>query len=100
MRSEQQMEMVIEELASLANGAAEEGETEVKDAFRWAIAILEDREKERLALRDEFAGMAITLFPMNQDNVKSLQFGAVPDHKLVADFCWNLADAMLEARKS
>ncbi len=99
MRSEQQMEMVIEELANLANGAAEEGETEVKDAFRWAIAILEDREKERLALRDEFAGMAITLFPLTRGDVLNMENGGLPDHEAVAHFCYSLADAMLEARK-
>ena len=50
-------------------------------------------------LRDEFAGRAISLFPMDRDDIKSLQAGEIPDHRLVADFCYDLADAMIAERE-
>lgn len=52
-----------------------------------------------MSLRDWFAGQAIALFPMSEKNVEALLVGAKPRHDIVASFCYDLADAMLEARK-
>ena len=53
-----------------------------------------------MSLRDKFADSAIKLFPLTEENVYELKAGTGdPRHDLVAGFCYDLADAMLEARK-
>ena len=53
-----------------------------------------------MTLRDKFADSAISLFPLADDDVRALVSGAMrPRHDIVAKFCYDLADAMLEERK-
>ena len=52
-----------------------------------------------MTLRDYFAAKAIGLFPLDSDDCVALKSGQVPDHKIVARFCYELADAMLAVRE-
>ena len=49
--------------------------------------------------RDRFAGQALRLFTMMDEDIQKLQAGAAPQHKKVAKFCYDLADAMLAERR-
>lgn len=66
---------------------------------------IEKREHTRIEfseseLRDYFAGQAIGLLVLDSTNIRSLQENkGYPMHELVADFCYNLADAMLKRRE-
>lgn len=50
-------------------------------------------------LRDDFACEAIGLFPLGDSDLVKLGQGWTPDHKVVAKFCYDLADAMIEERR-
>jgi len=49
-------------------------------------------------LRDRFARQAISLFPLSEADLRNFRRGEEPDHELVAEFCYGLADAMLAQR--
>lgn len=50
-----------------------------------------------MSLRDYYAGQAIKLFPLSQENIDQLQSGkAAPNHAVVAKFCCDLADALIK----
>ena len=51
-----------------------------------------------MSLRDWFAGQALTLFNFNEADVKAWNQGASPQHERVANFCYNLSDALLAER--
>lgn len=55
-------------------------------------------EVDSRLLRDYFAAQAIRLFTMDENSLNQLRSGLVPNHQLVADFCYTLADAMLARR--
>lgn len=42
-----------------------------------------------------FAGMAIQLFSLEPKELTLIEKGEIPDHRLVAKFCFDLAEAML-----
>lgn len=50
-------------------------------------------------LRDLFAGRALGLFPLSDQNLAALQNGRRPNHALVARFCYDAADALIAERK-
>lgn len=52
------------------------------------------------SLRDMFAVQAISLFPLSERDVSALQNGETPNHRLVAKFCYELADAMMAERQN
>ena len=54
-----------------------------------------------MSLRDKFADSAISLFSLTEKQIDDLITGTrcEPMHATVAEFCWDLADAMLEGRK-
>jgi len=52
-----------------------------------------------MSLRDWFAGKAISLFPVSANELLMIQQGNVPRHNVVARFCYDLADAMIEERE-
>lgn len=54
---------------------------------------------EGMSLRDWFAGQAIGLFSLNDDEVSRIRSGVSPLHGVVAKFCYGLADAMLKERE-
>ena len=56
------------------------------------------RRTEGMSLRDWFAGQALGVWQVTEDDIKAIRAGAAPRHDLVAQFCWGLADAMLKAR--
>lgn len=48
----------------------------------------------------ECALEAIQLFPMSENDVRKLVNGEIPNHKIVSNFCFNLAEEMAnEAEK-
>ena len=51
-----------------------------------------------MTLRDYFADSAIKLFPLDKKDIEKLQTGCIPQHDIVAQFCYDLADAMIIAR--
>ena len=51
-----------------------------------------------MTLRDYFAGRAVTLFHLTEQNVDAILDGKPADHGAVARFCYGLADAMLAER--
>lgn len=52
------------------------------------------------SLRDMFAAQAISLFPLSEGDLRALENGVRPDHKLVSKFCYELADAMMAERQN
>ena len=46
--------------------------------------------------RDEIALVAMRLFSMDSEGVRMLQTGNYPQHHVVAKFCYDLADAMID----
>ena len=52
-----------------------------------------------MSLRDYFAGRAMTLFPFDEEDIAMLQSGIKPQHNIVAKFCYDLANAMIEERE-
>lgn len=47
-------------------------------------------------LRVYFAAKALHIWDMDNTDVKKLQVGSIPNHKIVAKFCVELADALIE----
>ena len=48
------------------------------------------------SLRDSFAVQALSLFHLTEEDVLAFERGEKPNHKLVAKFCYDLAEAMIE----
>ena len=48
-----------------------------------------------MTLREWYAGQAIKLFSLDMYDVHCLKAGGMPDHQIVARFCYQLADAMI-----
>lgn len=53
-----------------------------------------------MSLRDYFAGQALQLFSLTDAEVEKLLAGHWARHDIVAEFCYGVADAMLEARNN
>jgi hypothetical protein len=51
-----------------------------------------------MTLRDWFAGKAIALWNIDGKDLSQLEVGNKPNHELVAEFCYSLADAMIKER--
>jgi hypothetical protein len=51
-----------------------------------------------MTLRDVFAKEAIGCWRIDKDDLDVILTGGIPDHKMVAKFCYGLADAMIKAR--
>ena len=56
------------------------------------------KKTKGMTLRDWFAGKAISIFDVGQEEIQRIQKGDPPDHKTVAKFCYKLADIMLKER--
>lgn len=52
-----------------------------------------------IELRDFFAAQAVHCFTLNDVEVAKLRSGQYPRHDLVAKFCYDLADALLQQRE-
>ena len=53
-----------------------------------------------MTLRDYFAAQASHMFQLDNDDTENLCAGiGTPRHDIAAKFCYQLADAMLKARK-
>ncbi len=50
-----------------------------------------------LTKREYFASQALNLWQMEQGDLLELENGNTPNHRLVAKFCVELADALIEA---
>lgn len=55
-------------------------------------------DAQGMTLRDMFAGMAIGLFSMKEEDITNMLLGRDPGHDVVAKFCYDLADAMIAER--
>jgi len=53
---------------------------------------------EESFLRDSFARQAMLLFSLSEKDIEDINHRRIPNHELVAEFCYGLADAMLAQR--
>jgi len=65
----------------------------------WETAQGMKKQYKGMTLLEYYAGEAINLFEVDEDNVNQIQKGGIPNHSLVAKFCYDLAEAMLRERE-
>ncbi len=59
----------------------------------------DDDPRQLAALRDLYAGSAISCFRLSEQQVKDIILNYEFEHELVARFCFDLADAMIAERQ-